>query len=133
MRQALFNLIGAAIVAAIAFVMIHEPELGAPSSKLQAPSSKSLGPVTYSYADRDMCLDGVLYIENRGKPSTPVFTADGTGVSCEKSSRSLDSFGQRYRPICREGVQYVRFPNIRQPAYFVKMDSSTLLPESCNG
>jgi hypothetical protein len=39
MRQALFNLIGAAIVAAIAFVMIHEPELGAPSSKLQEPWS----------------------------------------------------------------------------------------------
>lgn len=81
---------------------------------------------------RDICLEGVLYAGSGSKPQTPIYEGDGSVQSCSMDIRSLDTIGKSYRPVCRNGVRYIRFPDIHDPAIFVKIDADTLLPESCS-
>ena len=113
------------IVAGISLLAWESPD--------SSNESRSLGkiPFSASHERKEVCVDGALYLAERFTPSSAVVTAEGKGVSCHGEVQTLDDFGHSYREVCRQGVLYIRYPNIKNPAFFAEIDPDTLYPERC--
>lgn len=80
---------------------------------------------------RDVCIEGVLYSKSFGLPEAAVVGVDGKAQQCTGGHASFASLENRYRFICRDGVEYVKMRAHREDGLFVRYDTDTRLPRRC--
>lgn len=78
------------------------------------------------------CVKGVRYLyEISSVPTSAVVDQYGLAMSCDQENDDLDKFGRRYRIVCSDNIQLVRFIELRHEALFTLYDNETRRPKTC--